>query len=177
MQKRAASPESLRSIEEAHAKTIGVLSLSTTKCNAYLWERYAGAGAGVCVAYDLEGVIMSGNKDWIPLAVTYVDEPPELAFFDHHPPRPEVVSELFRISLTTKTRRWAIEEEVRVIMPLGDLDPPKVEVPRDTIRGLYLGPRLSAEDRTQILSWDTEVPVFDVVVNERGMIIGFQESR
>lgn len=63
------------------------------------------------------------------------------------------------------------------LMPLDGRDPPKFEVPRGTVRGLFLGPRVSAKDRGQILSWETGVPLFDIVLDERGMIVGFEEAR
>jgi hypothetical protein len=122
----------------------------------------------VCLEYDFRRIIDTEVVDWLPSEVEYADEQPQLNVLDFKDTEADGVKEFIRQALHVKTRRWAVEEEVRVVYEVGDSDPPKVQVPASTITGLYLGPAISDHDRATCLGWNARVPVYQTDVDSNG---------
>lgn len=169
---RLGNARTLQRLWASDAERFGVLSLSKSKCNAHMWRAYADAGAGICIEFNFEQVIDRGLVDWVPFVVEYEEHLPEMNLLEYRRPDPAVVKEFVRRSFGVKSRKWAVEEEVRVAI-LIEKAPPKVRVPDGVLSAIVLGPAVSDTHRMEILSWKTALPVLEAKMNEAGHLSGF----
>jgi hypothetical protein len=165
------------------ANRYGVLSLSSSKCNPSLWRSYGAEGTGVCVELDLEVPYEARLLMWVPNHVEYREEPIPLNILDYCPfdtDSPEILrakqSEFIRRTFRIKRLRYMVEEEMRVVWPLENPDQ-KLPVPPGILSAVYLGPRISAQDRERVLSWDFATPVYAAVEEASLLISGFERLR
>lgn len=168
--------QTLQRMWATYAERYGVFSLSRSKCNAHLWNAYGEYGRGVCIEFDLESVIAERVVDWVPFVVEYADVQPEINILEFLEPDRHVIEEFVRRSFRVKTRKWMIEEEVRVAVRV-EADAPKIRVPDGVLRALFLGPHMSNEHRQAILSWPTDIEVYSTHGDADGRILGFERLR
>ena len=92
--------------------TIGIISFSITKTDANLWERYGGKGNGVFVEINIPDHLVEQSYrrvHYVSDKIFHVDSFLESALF------PDKAFETYRNILLTKTKKWAEEEEMRLI--------------------------------------------------------------
>lgn len=169
---RLSNKEWLRAHWKRSVSDYGVLSLSRSKCNHHLWKNYAQSHEGVCLEFSFEDAIDRELTMWMPDEVEYLDVLPSVNVTEYTRKDRDVIREFVRRSFRVKTTRWAIEEEVRVVYEVGDLNPPKVQIPPGMLRALYLGSRIEASHRDQIVSW-ASADVYQAVADERGSVRQF----
>ena len=151
-----------------------MLSMARSRRNAHLWDVYAAGGSGVCLGFDLSWVVVRSEVDWAPLPVIYEDSRPDLNILDYQPPATGKEHEFVRKSFASKAVRWSQEDEVRLVLEVGDRQPPKFELPHATVTSICLGPRISATDRAEILRWGRgSARVFETLQDGEGF--AFQE--
>jgi len=168
------------------AEESGILSLSRSKLNPHLWREYADEGAGVCIEYNLTEVLESGDEEWVPFAVEYGANRPKMNMLDYQPAPDEApsidrdvktIGEFVKKAFRLKTQKWALEEEVRVVMPVRKMNTQKVPIPRNTITSIYLGVNIAPQDKEAILSWGTDIRVFAMIGGAHGRIERIQRLR
>ncbi len=108
----------------------------------HLWKEYAGNGAGIVLEYEAE----EGSSIGLARRVNYTDEP--------------VLLDLLKIDekkcyeiFTTKARKWAVEEEYRLVERLTIPKGGKNYIYSDVkIRSVRLGPDLNIMFRQEIIA-------------------------
>jgi hypothetical protein len=114
-----------------------VYSMTTRPDNVHLWKHYAGDHTGYCLEFQNNGLFSYART------VIYGDEV-ELDFCN-----PDAIDATF---LFRKTRRYADEEEVRILLfPRGQ--PHEVSFDATLLRRVILGNRMAAEHRRVIREW------------------------
>lgn len=116
-----------------------IYSLSKRYNNLNLWAQYAGQHCGYCLEFANEGPLFVLAKD-----VVYLDSSEmEIPITD-----PGIKNGDF---FFCKTREWAIEEEVRLVVPRGKGS--KVKFDPRWLKRLILGKDMSEADRALIREW------------------------
>lgn len=153
----------------------GVLSLSRTDDNLLLWSHYADEGKGVVIGFDEEHeffkqVSLSG-KPTRPIPVVYTNKRSKIV-----PGEDRYYEKL----LCEKPRDWAYEEEERLFRSflskegcLGKdaygMDIILTDLPKTSIKSVYLGYRISEESRMRVLSavqhHDIHCNIFQAIVS------------
>lgn len=133
----------IKDVIDKSRNTIGIASFSVTKDDEHLWTEYGGKGNGVCVEIEIpdESINVSFHKvHYVSEKVFHVDSFLEFALF------PEKAFETFRNILSTKTRKWSREEEIRFVSKR-----PEVNVIVDgRIREITLGSHVPANTIEQV---------------------------
>ena len=114
--------------------TLGIASLSETYNHEPMWAHYAGQFHGICVSYNFRQ-LLSGMGDEIVFArMNYSEDPPIMT--SSRGSRDDNA----RLSVSTKTVRWASEREWRLIAPVEG----RVQYANaQTVRRIYLGSRIA----------------------------------
>ena len=138
--------------------TLGVLSLSRTEDNLLMWSHYADEGKGIVIGFDDEhSFFKQQNSSGIstrPIPVVYTNKRSKIV------PDDDVYYEKL---LCEKPRDWAYEEEerlFRVFLSKGDslskdaygMDVILTDLPKATIKAVYLGYSISEQTKTRTLS-------------------------
>jgi hypothetical protein len=133
------------------AEDLAVCSFATSADSVLLWSHYAAEHTGVCVEIDTSSDFFAGS---LPLPVSYSAVRPT-----YHAVKEDRGTDLLE-KLLTKADFWAYEKEWRMV----EKHPGIRHLPEGAIRGVYLGCRISEEDKTTVLNWvsqDSEpAPVF-----------------
>ena len=128
---------------------VGIYSLSMPKegetfpCNELLWAHYANSHKGFCIEYDLEQLLRNTSPKFDirnKINVVYDKERPSVVATDS----------LFQVQqkvFGTKSLPWIYENEIRLVFLKGGLKP----VPLNALTAIYLGSRISFEDRQEII--------------------------
>ncbi|MGR5093773.1 DUF2971 domain-containing protein [Vibrio maritimus] len=144
-------------------KVLGILSLSKTNDSLLMWSHYADSGCGYVIEFD-------SNHDFFhkkdlkgcrtePIEVTYEECQP---LYD--------ISQRYNSSqmLGVKSKEWEYEKEVRLTLNLIGLKPQVnpsnrplldafgnkiylIDIPKEAITAIYLGPRISSVNRNRIM--------------------------
>ena len=133
--------------------TLGVCSLSADPSNILLWSHYANSHMGLCLGFTKSSPFFGIAKK-----ITYQEEYTQV---DHFADLGASADAL----LTTKAQVWQYEKERRLF----DLSGPGLKhYPREALRFVILGCRLSGMDKQAVISWTQQCePSIDVVQAER----------
>lgn len=117
----------------------GILSLSGSGQNPYMWDRYAGGNTGICIGFDWEGFNLEFANSSPPVKnkprkVLYVPEPLEISG------KPDEWIDVFN----SKWKAYAHEDEWRMFYKKG---PYKSEDVRLSIKEILFGSDVSEQDR------------------------------
>ena len=136
--------------------TLGICSLSEDPSNILLWSHYANSHMGLCLGFTRSSPFFARAQE-----ITYQDEYPQVDPFTDLKANAAAL-------LTTKARVWEYERERRIFDLCG---PGLREYPREALRLVILGCRLSDVDRQTVISWtqQCEHPI-DVVQAERSSV-------
>jgi hypothetical protein len=109
-----------------------------------MWSHYADSHAGVCLGFDPE-------VSYFALAqpVRYTRSRPIVD------PTVQSEAQMLDASLYTKSLDWAYEEEWRIVVTSG---PGKYTVPRNALRSIIVGARISHEHFKEIVSLAKMLP-------------------
>jgi len=122
--------------------SLGVASFSETHKSEPMWAYYADSFKGICIEYSFYRLRSRLDDEHEFVRMLYNEEPPlvENRSFDA-----DVAA---RMALSAKNFRWAPEREWRLIRETkGQAKYRK----RDTVKSIYLGSRISSENRAEIL--------------------------
>lgn len=143
-------------------KYLGILSLSQSNSDLLMWSHYSDSYCGYVIAFDSEHEFFH-KKDQTgtvtdPIHVEYTKNKPfiKLASFDAH-----------KQIIGTKALEWRYEQEVRLIISFLGLHPVRnsenrpvldsfgnkiylIDIPKEAIKAIYLGPRVVDETKTFI---------------------------
>lgn len=93
-------------------ETLGVTSFSINRDDEQLWDEYGGKGNGVCVEIDIPDTLVGQYYHLIQ----YVSEKKfHLDLFLKSALFSDKISVVYKNILTTKTKKWATENEIRFI--------------------------------------------------------------
>ncbi len=126
--------------------SLGVASLSACRDHPLLWAHYGGNFSGFAVGYRAQD---EDGFEAIPaIPVAYVPERPKLSPF---------LGSNWLDVLFTKSLHWSYEEEWRYVRMPNDGGHGPFEVPRNSILEVCLGPRITPEDRSAVISAASEL--------------------
>lgn len=147
--------------------TVGVLSLTRNKNSRSMWSYYADSHRGFMLEFDIDL-----EKNYFPFNyssgnVTYTTErPPSLHQYilkNGAPKSSKEVLDIMSKLWTTKDIDWEKEEEFRVIANIEEMDSDNLDsqgfpvftanVPRDLVKGIYLGARSSEDLKRRMSFW------------------------
>lgn len=120
---------------------MGIASLSEVSDHEPMWAHYAGAFSGMCIQYNTRA-LLRGLPDDVDLARMMYSEKPPLVLEDRQSPEDRA-----KLTLSTKTVRWANEREWRFFRPVAG--PAHYSEPR-TITRIYLGARIADADEETV---------------------------
>lgn len=123
---------------------IGVLCLSTNPNSMLMWAHYADSHRGICLQFD-------GYFEYFAEAQK-VDYPPTRVPIN--PFRDEQIQAMEK-ALLNKAEDWKYENEWRIVEPRG---PGVREFPPDSLTGVILGARISAQHEVLIRQWANQRP-------------------
>lgn len=117
----------------------GIYSLSKTPTDELLWAHYGDSHRGMCFEYDLDRLMQYRLADQATLEVRYQDEVPTITLADLNlkTQPPPVLQKLIGI----KSKRWAYEEELRVVVTRPGL----FEYDFRALKSIYFGARSQPE--------------------------------
>ena len=97
----------------------GILSLTLNPTNILMWSHYADSHRGYCIGYDTKRLknfleIEVYNKEKLIISPYHIeyshnDEYPTFGFYEVNN------GDLFKLPLTTKSKHWSYEQEIRYI--------------------------------------------------------------
>lgn len=133
------------------SKYIGILSLSSINSSLLMWAHYANSHQGFVVEFDETNYFFNQQKhqnDFLRCLkkVVYSDKRPSLYLSDFNE------YDIF----FTKSIEWAYENEYRMLMDLDKADESQKDIylfkfPKESIKSIYLGTRISDENKSKIL--------------------------
>ena len=133
----------------------GVCCLSRSKNDIRMWSHYTDGHKGICIEFAatrLDHVEFFGTI----LPVHYTDQMP--CVNEYKTPRHEKPKR----AILTKSSQWNHEQECRAIVTdISEENPRDRELPSGIISGVYLGARITDENRRRVLAWafECESPV------------------
>lgn len=137
---------------------LGIASFSETHRSEPMWAYYAGSFRGICVAYDLRLLLREvDGGEFVRMA--YSETPPVLARGKR------TVDEMAKMSLSTKTVRWAPEREWRLFQ---DVRGPSAYKSIKAVRGVYLGFRMDEGPRSAVVKVmrQLDIPVWQMKIEQ-----------
>ncbi|EOA3786412.1 DUF2971 domain-containing protein [Vibrio vulnificus] len=172
-------------------KTLGVLSLSKTNSSLLMWSHYSDSYCGYVIAFDSKHEFFhkkdQTGKATDPICMEYTENKPciKLDSFD-----------AYKQIMGTKDLSWSYEQEFRLTINFLGLHPIKndknrpvldqfgnkiylVDIPKEAIKAIYLGPRIS--EMTKIAIVDSlknnqiECSVYQGVLSGEKHSISFDE--
>lgn len=131
-----------RSIFE-EKQDVGIACFSEALDNVLMWTHYAGNYSGICIKYSFDRLLNGLPREALLVRVAYDEAPPLITPDDVANSRTAACK-----ILSQKRYNWAYEREWRVLA-----NPERVTTGnREVIEGIYLGSRISGEDRHAITS-------------------------
>ncbi len=115
--------------------TVGVYSLSKTPLDELMWAYYAGGHSGFCIEYDLDRLTLEARAAWNVIDVSYHPKPQTIIFEDVFQAKDE--ASIIGKMIGTKSRRWAHEEEIRIIAAMSGQN----NYAASALTGIYFGCR------------------------------------
>lgn len=171
-----------RGIEERHKALYhgsSILSFFRDATVLQNWEQYASHGAGYGLLFDFtvpwsfEAAPAMGVSRWVPFEVHYLrsGERPSIEL-SIAPAHPEAAFAELQRALLTKTGEWAPQGEERLVRT--GISAGHVTFPAESLRALILGPRISPENRSELItlarSRHPPLPVFQAHLTSAGSL-------
>jgi Protein of unknown function (DUF2971) len=119
---------------------VGICSFSESPTNELMWAHYADQFRGICVEYDMHGLLRNLPDGVDMVRVHYDERMPEISLDGGRP------SDLARKILSCKNHRWLYEREWRVLAGRGRAD---YREP-DCVTNVRIGPRMPDAARKRI---------------------------
>lgn len=133
-------PEEVRNIcikaRNGAVNSRGILALSSVNDNILLWSHYTRDHTGLALGFDMR---LDPEFFLTPYTVKYEDSYAELNYFRN---REETITR----NLSTKSRDWAYERELRIIKANSQA----WEFKRECLREIYFGCKASATDIAKV---------------------------
>jgi hypothetical protein len=133
-------------------KDWGVISFSAIKDNILMWSHYAGSHNGICIEFrrclDEKHANFGEHVNFFAQAheVQYSQNLPTVNFYTTSR------IEKIRALILTKLDQWSYEKEWRIIMPPDAISKSRyVPVPAGVITAIYLGCKITEENRDAVL--------------------------
>lgn len=146
---KASSTKSHGRVQEA-LDTMGIASMAEAHDHEPMWAHYAGDFTGMCVEYSLNRLLKGMSDDIKVCRMMYSEREPVLLDDKSD------AMDRARLSLSSKTVRWAGEREWRVFKPtVGEAHHRE---PR-TVTKIYLGSRVSPADEALVRQTGAELGV------------------
>ncbi|MFS8112044.1 DUF2971 domain-containing protein [Rhizobium jaguaris] len=136
----------LEDIAEAR-NDLGIASLSEVHDHEPMWAHYAGQFSGICIMFSTRKLLAGLDDDIDLIRMAYNEKPPILAS------QKASVSDKAKLTLATKTVRWASEREWRIIAPL--VGKAEYVDPAAVIR-VYLGSRIWKKAYHDVMNIDAD---------------------
>lgn len=139
----APTQEQITSAVNLTRDSVRVLSVSKKHDHILMWSHYSDCHRGICLELTFERGTMFYNN---AREVSYEEAFPSLNFFETLKRPAENTSWLLR-----KHMDWKYEQEIRVLGP-----PSKTglfEIPKNALTKVFLGSRVSDDNRRLVLSW------------------------
>lgn len=128
----------------------GVWCLSKSKHDIAMWSLYADGHQGICVEFAATRLEHAAFFATIQ-PVKYKDEMPCVNMYKTS--RIEIAQAAF----LTKSSRWIEEEECRAtVTDISDTNPRERDLPAGIVSAVYLGTRITAENRGRVVEWAKE---------------------
>jgi len=150
---------------ERFRSDVGVLSLTRDPTNVVMWAHYAENSSGVCIGIDSAH---SFFVDYCPAEAEFTRHAAlfQIASVSYEIRRPnfsaDSPSRYVRKAFFTKYQKWAYEEEVRLLRPIGEslttTPVPLIELPLDTIREVIVGNRASDSTKELVGKLASDMP-------------------
>ena len=135
-------------------KQTGVISFTSDKKNILLWSHYANSHKGFAVGFDtkkLSKVISELKLESFVKSINYSDTYPKIEFEFNLFKNPDNMLKFKAIiqSLTTKSKQWSYEEEVRILTFAKNRI--KINFPNDCIKEINLGFKMDEKATNEII--------------------------
>ena len=140
----AISSPIITDISDSSRASIGVTCFGKTATNETLWRRYGGDGNGVCIGFEIFNVdiLRSLHKvDYVDYRLIHIDLILQSAFDD------AAAASCYKKILTTKTRGWNPEEEIRLLSKSPNIP---LQLTDARVCEVVLGNRLSPSSAQEI---------------------------
>ncbi|WP_053979998.1 DUF2971 domain-containing protein [Marinagarivorans algicola] len=132
-----------------NAEDLRVLCLTKNPDNLLMWSHYAGQHKGCCfefdLRYDFEKSGLNSGDNWVPMAVCYKADRPQLSPF---------AKGRMKDAILTKSIEWKYEKEWRILR-LNNVDSPDnntVEYPKQFLKCVIIGCNMSPEHKKIIIA-------------------------
>ncbi|NOZ47165.1 MAG: DUF2971 domain-containing protein [Chlorobi bacterium] len=139
-------------------KEIGIYSLSENKSNILMWSHYADSHKGYCVGLDYN-ILLKKIGSISP--VIYSDKFPQLSLF----PKDSIAD--FMQLFITKSKDWAYEKEVRIIMRYKARH--TIKIPDECIKEIIFGYKMEKDDKNEIIDLiktkSTPIAIYEATAN------------
>jgi hypothetical protein len=123
---------------------IGLACFGASAENAVCWERYGGAGAGVCIEVETPSDLLDKQVFFVRYPdkkSLHIDQLLRSALDRSH------VEQVYKVALLSKPPNWAPEAEIRFVSKMQNVS---ASFDRSRITSLILGPSLSVEASSKI---------------------------
>lgn len=148
--RRALFPEARKIAVETSIGRVLITCFTLHNSNELMWAHYSDNHKGICIEYDSHGLLHYFNTLLIKpifFKVHYVSEIKPIKVGGK-----DVEGDLIKW-LVTKSESWSYEDEIRCVFlnKEGVINP--VKIPSFLIKGIYLGQKISQDDRSVIVSY------------------------
>ena len=132
------------------SRKIGIFSLSRTYNDELLWAHYANAHKGFCIEFDLDILLKNQSiRKYYSYDVEYVDTPPVITIDDLNSSDKELSrNRILAKKTSTKSKRWASEEEIRIIAD----NPGEQAYDFRAVKSIYFGVRMEDSYKEMIMA-------------------------
>ena len=146
-------------------REIGILCLTEKRDNLLMWAHYASNHSGFVVQFDTESSYFDQRKKTDEIRghlrkVRYAKKQPELVLMDRNLSQEQTIDRWVDDIFFVKSKHWEYEQEWRMAMTLRDCQrviqrgSHKIHLfpfPKDSVRALILGCKISKEDKDFII--------------------------
>jgi len=135
-------------------KNTGVISFTSNKKNILLWSHYANSHNGFAIGFDtqkLSKAIGELKLESFIKCIYYSHKYPKIEFEFNLFKKPDDMLKFKSViqSLTTKSKQWCYEEEVRILTFAKNKI--KINFPNDCIKEINLGFKMNEKDANEII--------------------------
>lgn len=146
------SKENLKVLDEAYRdvlsfdKKMGIYSLSQTYIDELLWAHYGNSHKGFCIEYELDLLLISYKSEKkFSFPITYNKKPPVIGMLDVATSKNNgIIKKMGGF----KSRRWAYEQEYRIITDNYGLH----SYDYQAVKSIYFGLRMEDAQRKEIMN-------------------------
>jgi len=123
----------------------GLVCFGTSPSNAAMWNRYGGAGSGVCIEVDAPSDLMNTQLhcvSYVEEKSMHIDQLLRAHLFGD-------VAPVYSVAYLCKPRLWSSEEEVRFVSRMQNV---QVRIDRSRISRLIVGAHVDSETKIKLES-------------------------